>query len=74
VTIEVQPTTGDTFTVPATITLCRSEGTAGFRVGAEFTGIPADVERQLILMLYQGLAPGTVHRLDNPGELELAAA
>ncbi|HQW51205.1 MAG TPA: glycosyltransferase [Tepidiformaceae bacterium] len=74
VTIEIQPANGQAIPVRATITLCRAEGTAGFRVGAEFTGIPADVERQLILMLYQGLAPGTVHRLGGPDELELAAA
>lgn len=74
VRLEIQPPAGGPITATATITLCRSEGSAGFRVGAEFSDLPAVAERQLILLLFQGLAPDTVHTPGIPGQREPAAA
>lgn len=50
---------------PATITMCIPD-TPGFRIGAEFVDLPPEDERQLVLLLYQGLAPGTVHTHATP--------
>ncbi len=71
VSVEIQAPGGGAIPATAVVTLCQADG-PGFRVGAEFTGLSAESERRLILLLFQRLAPETVH--GRPGEPRPEAA
>jgi cellulose synthase (UDP-forming) len=74
VSLVLHPPTGEAITARATITLCQPDGAGGFRIGAEFGELPAGVELQLILLLFQRLAPQTVHTAEGADEHRPAAA
>jgi hypothetical protein len=71
VSVEIQAPGGGAIPATAVVTRCQADG-PGFRVGAEFTGLSAESERRLILLLFQRLAPETVH--GRPGEPRPEAA